>query len=87
MPAGIEVSPQLFSCLHHYQVPHVVDLPVQLVIVLLGMVLRSPVGNLLPFQALGCGSPNTPTGTTLCVACLYGSALSWGPGCVPQGKL
>jgi hypothetical protein len=37
------VSPQLLSCLHHYQVPRVVNLLVQLVIVLLG-VARSSMG-------------------------------------------
>lgn len=41
VPTGLRVSPQLFSCLHHYQVPRVVDLPVQLVIMLLEVVSSS----------------------------------------------
>lgn len=33
---GLGVSPQLFSGLHHYQVPHVVDLLVQQAMMFLG---------------------------------------------------
>lgn len=56
MPAGRGgggVSPQLFSRLHHYQVPRVVDPPVQLVVVLLGVAFRSPVAKPLPCEAQG----------------------------------
>lgn len=60
VPPRLGVSPQLFSCLHHYQVPQVVDLPVQLVILFLGVVSRS-AGNPFRFQALGCGHPPPTT--------------------------
>lgn len=82
VPAGLGVSPQLFSCLHHYQVPSVVDLPVQQVIVLLGVVSRSPVGN--PFHAKFRGKawalPHPPE-TLQGMACLC-VCIILGPGCV-----
>lgn len=88
VPAGLGVSPQLFSGLHHYQVPHVVDLPVQLAMMFLGVVLRSPVGNPLPCQALGWGPHHHfPTETMLGVACFCMSALAWGLGCVLWGEM
>lgn len=83
-PPGGGVSPQLFSRLHHYQVPRVVDLPVQLVIVLLGVAFRSPVAKPLPREAQGRGmgpppSPLRHTGYGMFVCRRYPGAC---PGCV-----
>ena len=52
-------SPQLLSRLHHYQVPRVADLPVQLVIVLLRSVEVSS-GKLSPVPSSGVWTPPPP---------------------------
>lgn len=84
--AGGGVSPQLFSRLHHYQVPRVVDPPVQLVVVLLGVAFRSPVAKPLPWEAQGrgLGPPPSPLGHTGDSVCA--PALSWGRAVCSQSN-
>lgn len=85
--AGLGVSPQLFSCLHHYQVPRVADFPAQLVIVLLVVVSRSPVDKPFPCRALGQGmDPPTSPLRRHRVWCVCASASPRGLGCGLQGS-
>lgn len=56
--ASGRASPQLLPGLHHHQVPCVVDLPVQLVVVLLGRVEVSS-GTLPPAPSSGAQTPTS----------------------------